>query len=116
MTAAHSFYGRSWPTEDWSTDNLQYLTSTQALADLDALASHVQKTYLGESGAHDGSAARPWIAFGGSYPGNLAAWVRLRYPSRFAGSIASSAPVHAEPNCAYRGARGGTERRRRGAG
>lgn len=36
------------------------------------------------------------ITVGGSYPGNLAAWFRLKYPSVTSGSIASSAPVTAK--------------------
>ena len=35
---------------------------------------------------------------GGSYPGNLAAWFRLKYPSITHGSIASSAPLFAQTN------------------
>jgi len=38
------------------------------------------------------------ITVGGSYPGNLAAWFRLKYPSVTHGSIASSAPVTAQTN------------------
>jgi len=38
------------------------------------------------------------ITVGGSYPGNLAAWFRLKYPSVTDGSIASSAPLHAQTN------------------
>jgi len=36
------------------------------------------------------------VTFGGSYPGNLAAWFRLKFPHMTIGSIASSAPVQAE--------------------
>ena len=38
------------------------------------------------------------ISFGGSYPGNLAAWFRLKYPSVTHGSVASSAPIIAKTN------------------
>ena len=38
------------------------------------------------------------VTVGGSYPGNLAAWFRLKYPAVTAGSIASSAPVTAQTN------------------
>ncbi|CAJ1388317.1 unnamed protein product [Effrenium voratum] len=38
----------------------------------------------------------PWVAFGGSYSGALAAWVRQLYPEAFAAAVASSAPVEAQ--------------------
>jgi hypothetical protein len=38
------------------------------------------------------------VTVGGSYPGNLAAWFRLKYPSITVGSIASSAPLTAQTN------------------
>lgn len=37
-----------------------------------------------------------WIAFGGSYPGSLAAWAREKYPDLIYGSISSSGPLLAK--------------------
>jgi len=86
----HRYYGSSHPTSDLSTENLEYLSSEQALADL---ANFV----IGMS-ASLGLDNNKWIAFGGSYPGSLAAWFRLKYPHLVHASIASSAPIFAKLN------------------
>ncbi|XP_061574763.1 thymus-specific serine protease isoform X2 [Cololabis saira] len=86
----HRFYGRSHPTTDLSTDSLHFLSSRQALADL----AHF-RTVTGRDRGLDG---RKWVAFGGSYPGSLAAWFRLKYPHLVHASVATSAPVHAAVN------------------
>ncbi len=100
VSLEHRYYGMSWPTHDMSTAYLKsYLSSGQALADL----AHFQKWFgpqgnsnhffpkyqLGES---------DWVAFGGSYPGNLAAWLKVKYPQSFIGTVASSAPITALEN------------------
>ena len=84
----HRFYGESHPTEDMSVKNLLYLTSTQALADLATFISAMND-------AHNLSQAK-WIAFGGSYPGSLAAWLRLKYPHLVHGSVSTSGPLIAQ--------------------
>lgn len=83
----HRFYGTSLPLPDLSTGNLVYLTSEQALADAAYFIDYLSNEAYPESG--------PVITFGGSYPGNLASWFRLKYPHLTYGSIASSAPVQA---------------------
>ena len=62
----HRFYGESYPTADMSTENLQYLSADQALADLARVIAYIKTTYQTESSKI--------ITVGGSYPGNLAAW------------------------------------------
>uniref|UniRef100_A0A1B0F9N1 Serine protease K12H4.7 n=1 Tax=Glossina morsitans morsitans TaxID=37546 RepID=A0A1B0F9N1_GLOMM len=85
----HRFYGQSHPTANLSNANLKYLTSKQALADLANFVKAMKEEYnLG--------AKQKWIAFGGSYPGSLAAWFREKYPDLIYGSISSSAPLLAK--------------------
>ncbi len=72
------------------TENLLYLSSQQALADL---ATFI--TSMTDSMSLQGA---KWIAFGGSYPGALAAWIRLKYPHLIHASIATSAPIKAQLN------------------
>ena len=69
---------------------LAYLSSEQALSDLAYFVTKMKaKLQMKKS---------RWIAFGGSYPGNLAAWARLKYPHLIHAAIASSAPVQAKLN------------------
>ena len=67
-------------------EQMQYLTTEQALADLAAFATAQKELYKLEGS--------PWVLIGGSYPGMLAAFGRARYPEVFACAVASSAPVH----------------------
>merc|ERR1719481_2228787 len=71
-----------------TTDPLKvgYLSSSQALADYVDLI-----TYL--KGSIEGAAESPVVAFGGSYGGMLAAWIRTKYPHIVQGAIAASAPI-----------------------
>jgi len=82
----HRFYGKSHPTEDLSVKNLEFLTSEQALADLASFTA-AMKIHFPEN---------KWVAFGGSYPGSLAAWYRLKYPHLVDISVSSSAPLVAQ--------------------
>eukprot|EP00605_Chrysophyceae_sp_TOSAG23-4_P001430 GSChrysophyteH1.ASY1.ANO1.1558.1 assembled CDS len=92
VNVEHRFYGESMPLPTRSTDNLRFLSSDQALADLANVIIHIKKTL--------NSPNSRIITVGGSYPGNLSAWFRLKYPSITHGSIASSAPVTAKVNFA----------------
>ncbi|XP_050293745.1 putative serine protease K12H4.7 [Anthonomus grandis grandis] len=87
----HRFYGQSHPTEDLSVENLKYLTSEQALADLATFVDAMNDEYKLSSEVK-------WIAFGGSYPGSLAAWARLKYPHLIHGSVSTSGPLLAIPD------------------
>lgn len=66
-----------------------YLTSEQALADLAYFIEEM--THL-----HQIPADTKWIMFGGSYPGSLAAWMRVKYPHLVHGAVSSSGPLLAQ--------------------
>lgn len=82
----HRYYGRSVPTSDLSTENLRFLTTEQALADVDYFARTVN--LVADQDLHAGST--PWIVYGGSYAGSMAALLRVKYPETFYGGISSS--------------------------
>jgi len=85
----HRFYGKSHPTSDMSVENLKYLSSEQALADLAYFI-------VSMNNQHKLPPNTKWVAFGGSYPGNLAAWVRYKYPHLIHASMSASGPVLAK--------------------
>uniref|UniRef100_A0A336K475 CSON000635 protein n=1 Tax=Culicoides sonorensis TaxID=179676 RepID=A0A336K475_CULSO len=86
----HRFYGKSHPTDDLSTENLIYLNSEQALADLANFITAMNEKY------QINTSNTVWIAFGGSYPGSLAAWLREKYGHLVHGAISSSGPLLAK--------------------
>lgn len=84
----HRYYGKSKPTNDTSSRNLQYLSVDQALADL----AYFIKTKKKDESRRNSTV----IVFGGSYAGSVASWARLKYPHLIQGALASSAPVLAK--------------------
>lgn len=88
VVAEHRFYGKSYPTNS-STENLYLLNSRQALNDFARFQSWFQQNKMGNG-------ENRWFVIGGSYPGALSAWYRLKYPHLVVGSIASSAVVEAK--------------------
>lgn len=85
--AEHRYYGESLPFGELSfiaLEYLGYLTSAQAIADYVGLLDYLQ---------NESRLPCPVIAFGGSYGGILAAWMRYKYPAMVYGAIASSAPI-----------------------
>ncbi|XP_050515091.1 putative serine protease K12H4.7 [Diabrotica virgifera virgifera] len=85
----HRYYGNSHPTVDLSTENLVYLTSQQALGDLAFFIETMNRQY-------NLTPDVKWIVFGCSYPGNLAAWMRLKHPDLVHGAVSTSAPLLAK--------------------
>jgi lysosomal Pro-X carboxypeptidase len=87
--AEHRFYGESQPFASFTSSNnnelphREHLSAAQALADL---ATLVQSVKL--------QPEQRVVAYGGSYGGMLAAWLRIKYPHIVHGAVAASAPVH----------------------
>eukprot|EP00730_Choanoeca_flexa_P016424 TRINITY_DN7750_c0_g1_i2.p1 TRINITY_DN7750_c0_g1~~TRINITY_DN7750_c0_g1_i2.p1 ORF type:complete len:509 (+),score=144.87 TRINITY_DN7750_c0_g1_i2:2-1528(+) len=76
------------PVDNFNDESaLKYLSSRQALADLSVFVEFIRKEYNLPS--------NKIVTFGGSYPGMLAGWARLKYPHLIHASVASSAPVQA---------------------
>lgn len=84
----HRYYGKSWPKPDMSTENLRFLSSQQALADIAYFIEGINDMYNLTSSNY-------WVLFGGSYPGALAAWARSKYAHLVHQSISSSGPLEA---------------------
>ncbi|XP_007955081.1 thymus-specific serine protease [Orycteropus afer afer] len=84
----HRFYGLSTPAGGLDMAQLRFLSSRHALADL-------ASAHLALSRLFNLSSSSPWICFGGSYAGSLAAWARLKFPHLIFASVASSAPLRA---------------------
>ncbi|XP_053329902.1 thymus-specific serine protease [Spea bombifrons] len=89
VSLEHRYYGTSINRDGLALEAITFLSSQQALADLAAFHLFIsQKFSL--------SRRNPWICFGGSYPGSLSAWFRLKFPHLVFAAVASSAPVRAE--------------------
>ena len=88
----HRGYGASQPTGSFDTRNLGLLTPQQALADAAALVLSIQQQ-RGCTGRTPGETRCPVIAIGGSYPGWLAAMMRMRYPAVVDIAYSGSSPM-----------------------
>jgi hypothetical protein len=90
LVLEHRYYGTSQPFDNLNTENLKWLNSEQALEDL---ASFIVWAKSSEKTGIDPK--REWITIGGSYPGALSAWFRMKYPHLVIGAWASSAVINA---------------------
>ncbi|KAL8871344.1 MAG: hypothetical protein Q9174_002799, partial [Haloplaca sp. 1 TL-2023] len=90
----HRYYGTSFPTPDLSTENLRFLTTEQALADMAFFAQNVVFEGFEDVDLTPGRGAA-WIAYGGSYAGAFVAFLRKVYPDVYWGAISSSGVTEA---------------------
>lgn len=86
----HRYFGESYPfgnqTESYKKENLVYLTSLQALHDYVNFLNFLKKDVYN-------CPECPIIAFGGSYGGMLASWMRMKFPNNIDGAMGMSAPI-----------------------
>jgi serine protease 16 len=86
----HRFYGASIPTADLTTESLSLLSSHQAIGDIARfLNGYVSPTF------NITFPNTKVVTFGGSYPGALSAWARLRLPHLITVAVSTSSPVRA---------------------
>ncbi|XP_028179351.1 putative serine protease K12H4.7 [Ostrinia furnacalis] len=88
FASEHRYYGKSKPFQNFTSENLAYLSARQALADSARLLKLIKSMPKFRSSKV--------VVVGGSYSGNLAAWMKLLYPELVDAAIASSAPVLAK--------------------
>lgn len=86
----HRYYGKTLPfgNNSFDLDKIGYLSVEQALADFAVLIVKLKTQYKLDDKKN------PIIAFGGSYGGILAAYMRYKYPNLVQGSLAASAPIY----------------------
>lgn len=85
--AEHRYYGKSMPFGDksFTPANVKFLTVDNAMMDYVKLIKNIKS-----QDKYKNSAV---IAFGGSYGGMIAAWIRMKYPHIIQGAHAASAPI-----------------------
>jgi hypothetical protein len=94
LVLEHRYYGSSQPFPDWSSQNLKYLNSKQALADLDFFI----KNRTNEIFNKYGSGVHKVLTIGGSYPGALSAWFKSQFPTTADAAWSSSGVIQAIRN------------------
>eukprot|EP01029_Cantina_marsupialis_P008385 TRINITY_DN19866_c0_g1_i1.p1 TRINITY_DN19866_c0_g1~~TRINITY_DN19866_c0_g1_i1.p1 ORF type:complete len:512 (+),score=176.99 TRINITY_DN19866_c0_g1_i1:54-1589(+) len=92
VSVEHRFFGDSMPLPDWSVENLKYHNSRQGLADF---AQFVEFYQTEINTTYKKTTMNKFFVIGGSYPGAMSAWMRLKYPHLVMASHAASGVVHA---------------------
>lgn len=86
----HRYYGASVPaTAERGAKRLRHLSSQQAIGDLAAFVPFCTEKFDLTPGKNK------WVAFGGSYPGLVAGYARLKLPHLFHAAVSSSSPWRA---------------------
>ncbi|CAG8601088.1 19369_t:CDS:2, partial [Cetraspora pellucida] len=84
----HRYYGESYPPiKNLTTPNMKFLTVNQALADFAEFIKNPPTDIIKIP------KNAKWIFVGGSYAGNLATWMRKKFPKLVFAAWASSAPL-----------------------
>ncbi|XP_055940076.1 dipeptidyl peptidase 2-like [Argiope bruennichi] len=88
LFAEHRYYGKSLPfgNDSFKGENIGLLSVNQAVSDYAFILKRFKETHKADK--------CPIIAFGGSYGGMLAAYMRFKYPNIIHGAIAASAPLY----------------------
>ncbi|XP_049288456.1 putative serine protease K12H4.7 [Anopheles funestus] len=86
FTNEHRYYGTSTPVQDYSTENLRFLKSEQALMDLIEWIDHLRNNVVLDPNAKI-------ILMGTGYAGALATWARQRFPNIIDGAWGAGATV-----------------------
>ncbi|XP_077141822.1 thymus-specific serine protease [Ranitomeya variabilis] len=89
VSLEHRYYGASINQDGLTLEAIRFLSSQQALADLASFHLFISQKY-------NLTQKNTWICFGGSYPGSLSAWFRIKFPHLVYAAVASSAPVRAK--------------------
>ncbi|CAH2102188.1 unnamed protein product [Euphydryas editha] len=88
FVSEHRYYGKSKPLNTTDIRNFKFLNSRQATADNAKLLKYIKSWRMFNNSKV--------VVIGGSYSGNLAAWMRMLYPELVDAALASSAPVLAK--------------------
>eukprot|EP00658_Telonema_sp_P-2_P037547 TRINITY_DN2699_c0_g1_i1.p1 TRINITY_DN2699_c0_g1~~TRINITY_DN2699_c0_g1_i1.p1 ORF type:complete len:518 (-),score=124.16 TRINITY_DN2699_c0_g1_i1:465-2018(-) len=93
VAVEHRYYGchnmSACPFSTSDKEPLKFLSSHQAVEDLASAHAHVTAEY-------NLTSKNKWISWGGSYPGMLASFFKIKHPELVHASVASSAPVIAK--------------------
>lgn len=84
----HRYFGESRPVPDTSTENLQFLSPQQVVADLAHFISFIKSNYYATQNS-------PVVLWGRGLGGSYAVWARQKYPHLVNGAFGSSAHLQA---------------------